>query len=456
VLFPEPTLTRLLGSIEANRLVLVCGAGLSMSPPSNLMSAMKVAEACYDKYQATKVLPPELRQDIDGLAGYFYARSIAEFESVFLGSLVPWNELVGEPNTGHAAVGDFLTSRAAVAALSANFDNLIEQWATSHKNAMRGALTGQEAANASFSANANPLLKFHGCLNLDREKTLWTAGQLDDPAVKNRVESCTKWMELNLPGKDLLVIGFWSDWGYLNEVLAKALAVKNFGSVTVVDPKTADELAAKAPQLWTTLSTGTAMFQHVPGSGAEALEELRVAFSRVWLRKFYALAKTLVEAEGKAYGILDPEMPCDDLYDCRRDAEGVPNNRAAQEREPPPHAAQAAFFHHLMHHAGKAREGSWYRCGDKRVRVVQGAGQSLNTVKEKFKESPALMQPDIVVCAGAIDIPVPARLISTGRGESVVRPQSGGSAHWMTDAQARVELGLGGQQNDGATARSVA
>jgi hypothetical protein len=80
----------------------MCGAGLSIPAPSNLMSAVKVSEACYDKYQATKVLPPELRQE------YFYAHSVAEFESVFLGSLVPWNELVGEPNKGHAAVGDFL------------------------------------------------------------------------------------------------------------------------------------------------------------------------------------------------------------------------------------------------------------------------------------------------------------------------------------------------------------
>ena len=108
MIFPEPTLTRLLGSIEANRLVLLCGAGLSMPSPSNLMSAVKVSEACYDKYLATKILPAELRQDVDALAGYFYSQSPEEFESLFLGTLVPWNDLVGEPNTGHAAVGDFL------------------------------------------------------------------------------------------------------------------------------------------------------------------------------------------------------------------------------------------------------------------------------------------------------------------------------------------------------------
>jgi hypothetical protein len=30
------------------------------------------------------------------------------------------------------------------------------------------------------------------------------------------------WMAANLREKDLLVVGFWSDWSYLNAVLAEA------------------------------------------------------------------------------------------------------------------------------------------------------------------------------------------------------------------------------------------
>jgi hypothetical protein len=78
---------------------------------------------CYDRYSHIKVLPAAMRDEIGKLAGHFYGT--AEFESVFVGSLVPWNELVGQPNDGHAAVADFLVSRAAAAALSANFDTLI-------------------------------------------------------------------------------------------------------------------------------------------------------------------------------------------------------------------------------------------------------------------------------------------------------------------------------------------
>ena len=71
-------------------------------------------------------------------------------------------------------------------------------------------------------------------------------------------------MGLTLPGKDLLVVGFWTDWGYLNDVIANALNVNPFGSVTVVDPKASADLQATAPTLWARLTGGTAHFQHVP------------------------------------------------------------------------------------------------------------------------------------------------------------------------------------------------
>lgn len=207
MIFDDATLTRLLGSIEANRLILLCGAGLSIPPPSDLMSAIRVSQHCYDRYRPIQVLPAAMRDDIGQLAGHFYGTG--EFESVFVNTLVPWNDLVGQPNDGHAAVADFLISRAATAALSANFDTLVEQWAQNRKIAMRGALDGHEARE--FSNDTSPLVKFHGCHIRDRNKTLWTDGQLVDPAVASRVATCSDWMRLELPGKDLLVVGFWTD-----------------------------------------------------------------------------------------------------------------------------------------------------------------------------------------------------------------------------------------------------
>jgi hypothetical protein len=155
MIFDDPTRTRLLGSIEADRLVLLCGAGLSIPAPSRLMSAVQVSRVCYDKYQPIAALPAAMRDDIDQLAGHFYGTG--EFESVFVGTLVPWDDLAGESNPGHAAVADFLISGAAVAALSANFDLLIEQWAHRRRVAMRGALDGRQAQNAG--GHERPLVK---------------------------------------------------------------------------------------------------------------------------------------------------------------------------------------------------------------------------------------------------------------------------------------------------------
>jgi hypothetical protein len=406
------------------------------------MSAAHVSQTCYDRYKPIAVLPPALRDNIDLLAGHFHGTG--EFESVFIGRLVPWNELVGEPNAGHAAVADFLISGAANAALSANFDPMIEEWAHANKVAMRGAMDGQEAVR--FADVTRPLMKFHGCLLRKPEETLWTKAQLTAPAVKQRVESCSMWMQLNLPGKDLLVVGFWTDWGYLNDVLATAMANQPFTSVTVIDPLDSAALQSKAPMLWAKLTAGGILFQHVQASGAEALEELRIAFSKVWGRKFYELGRPLLEAEGKVFGSASRDsldtMECDHLYDFRRDAEGVPYNRAARKKEPAAEAAEAAFAHLLLIGSGAARDGAWYVRGGRSIRIVHGSGRALSTVREHYNEPPTAREADIIVCAGARDLGVPGSLISSGRGASVVRPAHGGGSRWLTLEQARGALGL--------------
>ena len=436
MIFDHLTRTRLLGSIEANRLVLLCGAGLSIPEPSYLMSAVQVSRTCYDKYLPIMGLPAAMRDDVEQLAGHFY--SSGEFESVFLGTLVPWDDLVGQPNKGHAAVADFLICGAAEGALSANVDPLIEHWANDRKIAMLGALTGQEAT--TFGRDCGPLIKFHGCLVRERNKTLWARAQLSEPAIADRIASCSQWMGLTLPGKDLLVVGFWTDWGYLNDVIANALNVNPFGSVTLVDPKSTADLQTAAPTLWARLTGGTAQFQHVQASGADALEELQAEFSKVWAKKFYALGKTMLEADGKLYAPIDPVMRCEDFYSFRQDAEGIPYHRAAKLKAPPLGAAAAAFLHLLLIQVKAKRCGSWYEHGGKSIRVVQGAGEAVSTVRERYKEPPAARQPDVVVCAGALDIPIPGHLIASGAGASVVRPGAGGSIPWLTLEQARGEL----------------
>ena len=299
---------------------------------------------------------------------------------------------------------------------------------------MRGALDGLEATE--FGAATNPLLKFHGCLDRDRPATLWTHRQLEVAEIQQKIQSIKHWLRMNLPGKDLLIVGFWTDWGYFNGVLADALAVGGIGHVLVIDHSPAETLQKKAPDLWA-LVTGATKFIHVPASSDIALDELRTAFSKMWARRFFGLAQPMAPAAAA----VDPSnWNGDELYDLRRDAEGVPYNRAAEKRNPGPEAAQAALAHVLLNQANATREGPWYRLKDKTVRVVQGGGQSLSAVRERYDEPPALASADIVICAGATDLNMPATVISSGAGASVVRPARGGSAKWLTLEQARAEL----------------
>jgi hypothetical protein len=432
-------ITRLVGAIETDSLMFLCGAGLSVAPPSDLPLATTVSRICYDTWRHTEVLDPALRDHVDQLAGHFHARG--DFDRVFI-RLVPWNDFVGPPNNGHAAIADLLITRGAHGALSANVDPLIERWTEERRVAMQGALTGQEAVE--FSVNTSPLIKFHGCMRRDPATTLWTQGQLADPIVRGRVETCSQWMNLHLPGKHLVVVGFWTDWGYLNDVLARAFATDSASSVTVIGPSPGADLQAKAPDLWAKLNTLSRVFEHVRASAADALEDLRTAYSRTWARKFYALGQPLVHAAGTVVAVPAPfdALTGEDLYNLRRDAEGVPYTRAAALKAPAVNAGQTAFVHATLLNAGATMNGAWLQLGDRSIRVVNGAGQGLADVQARYKEPTTLPQSEMVVCVGALDFGVPGRLIAPGRGASTIRPTPGGGARWLTVEQAQMELGL--------------
>jgi hypothetical protein len=252
-------------------------------------------------------------------------------------------------------------------------------------------------------------------------------------------------MNLNLPGKDLLVVGFWTDWGYLNNVLTDAFTVQNAASVTVVDVSPQADLQAKAPVLWQKLTNAGGPFKLLQASGADALEELRTEFSKVWAKKFFQLAAPFVAAAGGVYNpatVAPTHWTCDELYDLRRDAEGIPYDRAAKRKDPPQEGAAAAYAHVLLKEAGATREGAMYVYGGQKVRIVQGAGQAVETVRQGYNEPPALASPDIVICAGAQAVGIPGAVIASGSGASIVRPARGGGADWLTLDDALVRLGI--------------
>lgn len=441
---------RLLDAIETNALVFLCGAGLSIPSPSNLPSAVRVANICYDCRRAIEPLDAALRDDIDGLAGFFHARG--DFKRVFI-SLVPWNEMLGMPNVGHAAVSDFLICRAAHAAMSTNFDRMIESWAQNFKVNLRGALDGQEATN--FSAFVSPLLKFHGCIDRGRDRTLWTQGQLSESEIRTRLESCSQWMNLHLPGKHLVVVGFWSDWKYLNQVLSDAFTINTASGVTVVDPSPSAQLEAKAPELWAKLTGLSDKFEHLQESGASLLNELRLEYSKTWTRRFYALGEAIQNAPTGAAGAGPPTpvaatvashnpdgLDVEALYDLRRDAEGTPYSRAATQKAPPVQSSMASFARLTLLDRGATQVKSWLSFKGTTVRIVNGAGQLLELVQSEYVEPASMPSAKMVICAGAMRTGVPASIITRGKGLSIVRPSPAAGSRWLTWEEAKGELGI--------------
>lgn len=432
---------RLLASMYAGRLVILCGAGLSMAPPSNLPSAWRVADVCFDDYQLRidPLVDPALRGNLEALAEHFARLNI--LKSIFIESLIPWEEFERPPNQGHAAVADFLITKNVVAGLSSNYDLLIERCAWDYGADFRGSLDGDQAAVTSHKQA--PLLKFHGCSHIDRGSTVWAPSQLNDPTISDRIAKSKIWMAANLRQKDLLVVGFWSDWDYLNQVLGDAVQGLEPLSLTVIDPSPTAVLQTKAPGLWALAHQPQVTFSHIQESGADALDELRCAFSESYARQ--------VLDAGKAVFVAKAGVPCDPawltvagldgeaLYDWRRDAEGVPAGKPAVSKRPQ-HVDLVGYFHLLLRRAGAQQQARGYKLAGRTIRVVNGAGADLSTVARRFVEAPAAPTADVFVAAGSMDLGLPAHVVRPGTAGSVVRPGAGGK--WLTIDQAQAELGV--------------
>lgn len=432
---------QLLASMHAGRLVIFCGAGLSMAPPSSLPAAWKVAEACFDRYRLN--IEPNadiaLRSDLEALAQHF--EDTNTLQSVFIESLVPWNDFVRPPNAGHAALADFLVTRSAIAALSANYDMLIERCAIDNGFDFQSSLDGEEATVRTRTQS--PLLKFHGCATKERDSTVWTPSQLEIEPIAGRIAKSKEWMAANLRQKDLLVVGFWTDWEYLNGVLASAFDGLSPLSVTVLDLADAATLEEKAPALWALAHGAGVDFKHVKQSGAEALDELRNAFSTNYLRALLASGQATFEAE---FGV-----PCEadwleidafdseTLYCLRRDAEGVPVSKPAILQRPKQSALLGAF-HLMLRQAGATQTGQGYTINERSVRVVNGAGVALSQLKASFAEAPALETCDIVVAPGAINLSMPSNVVREGRAGDFMRPAP--AANWFDLEAGKLELGI--------------
>lgn len=438
----EKDLTSLMAAIAAERLVLFCGAGLSMAPPTCLPSSATVADLCIAAHSSEtgQHLPNNMNGRLDLVADHF--ANCGLLEKYFLKKIVPWPRLQSlNTNAGHRAVADFSLTRMAAATITTNYDTLIEDSARRYGADFLASLCGAEART---TIGYNPLLKLHGCLARDRDNTVWSESQLlTNATINQRILDTRTWLKELLHNKDIVFIGFWSDWGYLNEILEETLKGASFSSVFIVDPQSDQELEHKASALWSIATAPGIQFKHIQMSGADFLDDFRRRATMVFLAKQYDQAREhyLLDAPNGTIPVTNlSTISVEALYDLRRDAAFVPRTKPATLRDPSPGEIYS-LCHFLLFAAGAHLDGAVYILGELRIRLINGAGRSISTLRALIDEEPPLSTPvDYIICAGAIEIGTPPNVVREGQGNSIIRPAA--SAVFYDYNAARERLGF--------------
>jgi hypothetical protein len=247
-----------------------------MALPSGVPSAPALAAQCAAAYETISgiELPERLHWDIEALADYFAERN--QLQSIFLNRVIRSADLGAffrNPNLGHEAIGDFLGCGAIELNISTNVDDLTER---------ASELLGEPKANIAIDRaeaarpwNHKPHVKLHGCFRRDIADTLWCSRQLQMNPFQTRIQEFREWLPGILLERDLVFVGFWSDWAYLNQVLEGVLSNTQAGRIVLVNPTDPDLLQEKAPGLWALAHTEGTEFIHVRQSGDVFLDELR-------------------------------------------------------------------------------------------------------------------------------------------------------------------------------------
>lgn len=387
----EELIPKLMTSIADERLAILAGAGLSMAAPTNTPSAAIVAHKAVARHLELtgQQLPAEIEWDLEKVAKHFHGEGQLSY---FLNRLVDWVPFRANPNRGHLAIADFLACGAIDLAITTNFDELVESAARRiGEGDFRAALDGGEANQKRIH---EPYLKIYGCCVRDVENTVWCVEQTTANPLAERLGKSTAFLSGRLLNRDLLVVGFWSDWSYLNAILQAALPAAANSVIYLVDPASDDDLKAKAPALWAWAEQH--LFEHVRAGAGETLEALRRRFSELLLRR------VMMRAGNQANVMWLEGLSTDDAYAIRRDLAGVDN--VARERNDDASMSLFARSHQELNARGGVFEQGRYTVGEKRIRVVQAAGRNLSDVRADFTRTASPTDDlDVVVCAGAQD-----------------------------------------------------
>ena len=430
---------KVINALIAERLALLCGAGLSMAEPSSLPSAAQLAARAKQKYDAYFGSDREpLPDSIEEQARFFFERG--ELYTVYLRTYIDPDAFSSMPNLGHCAIADLLLVRGISTALSTNVDTLIETSGSWLNGKIAAGVTRDQVVQAP--SGKSPLLKLHGCWS-QPQGTIWATEQTREEPIRSRLSDCDQWLRVQLLDHDLLIVGYSTDWNYLNQVLESVIGTVSPTRVIVVDPCESDEFAEKAPMLYELGQRASDEFCHVRCSGDEFLNGLRVEFSRTFVR-------SVIHSGREAYLDVVGEPPEDHwfeptsdnpeiLWRTRRDFEGCPPNEPSTMRNAPDEPLLGLTVLQLRAN-GATPQGSFWQINDRTVRIVRTPNRFLHDVEEIYsRESPPATAPDVVIAVGAEAVSLPRSVTRASRSDSIVR---GSSPTWLSREAAVLELAL--------------
>ncbi len=424
-----------------DRLAVLCGAGLSMAAPSNLPSAATLATTAKRKYDGRYgASRPPLPPGIEDQAEFFFRQG--DLGTVYLRTYIDKDAFAGPPNPGHEAVADLLMVRGIQTAISTNVDVMIET-AGQMLFGQIGVGTCRDSV-ARLQPDVSPLLKVHGCWSFNAAETVWAPSQVAAEPIASRIAGSADWMEVRLLDRDLVIVGYFTDWDYLNSVLQRTLGRVRPARVIVVDPSDGTWLAAKAPGLHALGERAGSDFLHVTASGDDFLARLRLAFSTSFLRSvLHGGAQAYEDATGVPPdpAWIEPR-PADNatLWQVRRDLEGRKPGQPAIGRTPADEPILGLTLLQLRAR-GAVTDGPHWLIDGRRVRILRAANQMLHQVQAAYaREQPPLIAPDITVAVGAEPSALPPHIVRGGSTSASIVRSSGG--RWLTRPEAVTEFKL--------------
>ena len=159
-------------------------------------------------------------------------------------------------------------------------------------------------------------------------------------------------------------------------------------------------------------------------SGAEFLDDLRRRYSIRFLNDMMALGGT---------ARFMPSTSSPDAAALRRDTCGIPVGRPIRNKRTDDRMEVVARIHDQLRSRGAALEDDHYVLDGRTIRVINGGGRMLNSVRSLYNIEPPTREPDYTICAGAVDDGgAPPHLLRSTATPSLVRP--GSTASWVTRA----------------------